>query len=343
MERGWRLWCPRCGFEGEEGRYYPWCPRCKGPLEAKGHLPRFEPVMGEGSTPLIDVGGVLLKLEYLNPTGSFKDRGVSYSLSLARRLGYRCAVVDSSGNTAVSTAAYAGRLGMEARVYVPRSAGAGKKALVKALGARLIEASSRDEAASMAESDAGECFHVAHQTSPVFLEGVKSLGGELAGVAEGRDIIVPVSSGSLILGIYRGLREAGVDGFRLIAVQSPEAASLEGRVEVLARAGGNSGRLLDALVVKKPARLNEIVEAVRSTDGGVVIVGDEAVKGALRELLSAGFIVEPSSAAAWAAFRELEKKGALRGEPIVVLTGSGLKYAGELERLAAASTPKTGI
>ncbi len=333
MERGWRLKCPRCGFEGEEGRYYPWCPRCRGPLEVLGRLPAQRPLLGEGSTPLVEAGPALVKLEYLNPTGSFKDRGVSYSLWLAKRLGYRCVVVDSSGNTAVSVAAFAGRLGLEARVYVPKGAGAGKKALIRALGARLVEAPSRDDAASMAERDAGECFHVAHQTSPVFLEGVKSLGRELAGAA-GRDVILPVSSGSLLLGVYRGLLESGVKDFRLIAVQSPEAASLEGRVEVLARVGGGSGRLLDALVVKRPARLDEIAAAVESTGGGVVIVGDEAVKGALRELLSAGFIVEPSSAAAWAAFRALEKAGALRGKPLVVLTGSGLKYAGELERLA---------
>ena len=323
---GWRLYCPRCGFRGGSGEYYPWCLSCGGPLEVEGAPPRYGSVMGEGATPIVDFRGVLLKLEYLNPTGSFKDRGASYSLQLARDLGYECVVVDSSGNTAVSVAAYAGRLGLEARVYIPRGAGGGKRALVKALGARVFEAGSREEAAEASRREASRCFHVAHLTSPFFLEGMKSLGLELAEYAEGADVILPVSSGSLLLGVYRGLRESGASGFRLIAVQSPMAASLRGMVKLLGEAGGPMGSLLDALVVKNPPRLGEIAEAIKSTGGGLVVVGDDSVKPALRELVKSGFIVEPSSASAWAAYRMLKARGVLKKRVIVVLTGSGLKY-----------------
>jgi threonine synthase len=117
--------------------------------------------MGEGSTPLAEYGGAALKLEYLNPTGSFKDRGAALSVRLAAELGYRCVSVDSSGNTAIAVAAYAGRLGLEARVYVPRGAGAGKRALLRALGARVVEAPDRDAAAALAERGSGGCFYVA--------------------------------------------------------------------------------------------------------------------------------------------------------------------------------------
>jgi len=327
---GWRLRCTRCGFRGGEGEYYPWCPRCGGPLEVEGDPPRAVRVLGEGSTPLVDVDGFRVKLEYLNPTGSFKDRGVSYSLQVARGLGFECAVVDSSGNTGVSVAAFSGRLGLRARVFVPRGAGEGKKALIRLLGAELVEAADREEAGRLARREASRCFHVAHQTSPFFLEGMSGLGVELADVAEGSDIIVPVSSGSLLLGVRRGLERAGVRGYRLIAVQSVEAASLRGRVRLLAEVGGGSGRLLDALVVRRPARLDEIADAVNSTGGGLVVVGDDAVRPALRRLLSTGFIVEPSSAAVYAAYEALRERGLLRGDPVLVLTGSGLKYAGSL-------------
>ena len=328
MAGSWRLVCPSCGFRGESEAYHPWCPKCGGPLEVEGEPPSARRLLGEGGTPLVEGDGFIAKLEYLNPTGSFKDRGASYSLQVARYLGYGCSVVDSSGNTAISVAAYSGRLGMKARVYVPRTAGEGKKSVIRALGAELIEAEDREEAARLAREDSGKCFHVAHLTSPFFVEGMKSVGAELADAARGRPIIVPVSSGSLLLGIHRGLREEGVKGYRIIAVQSPGAASLRGKVPLLAEVGGPEGRLLDALVVRNPPRLGEIVKAVNETGGGLVVTGDRAVAEALRELLAKGFIVEPSSASVYAALKALKLSGAIRRdeEPILVLTGSGLKY-----------------
>ncbi len=266
---------------------------------------------------MVEDGGSLYKLEYLNPTGSFKDRGASLSVWLASRLGYRCVVDDSSGNTGIAVAAYAGHLGLRARIHVYRGAAPGKVALIRRLGAEIVVHDTREEAASGAESDSGKCYYVAHSLSPVFLEGVSSLGVELADHAGGRPIYVPVSSGSLLLGLYRGLLRRGIRP-RLIAVQSPEAPSLLGRVRLLARLGGDRGRLLDALVVKAPPRIEEIARAAE----GLVIVGDEAVGEALGDLYRRGFIVEPSSAVVEAAAKAVGESG------LLVMTGSGLKYAG---------------
>jgi len=331
----WRLVCPSCGFRGESEAYHPWCPKCGGPLEIEGGAPSARRLLGEGETPLVEGDIFIAKLEYLNPTGSFKDRGASYSLQVARSLGFECSIVDSSGNTAISVAAYSGRLGMKARVYVPRTAGQGKKAMIRALGAELIEAMDREEAAKLARRDSSQCFHVAHLTNPFFVEGMKNTGVELADAARGRPIIVPVSSGSLLLGIHRGLQEEGVKGYRIIAVQSPSAASLRGKVPLLTEVGGPGSRLLDALVVRKPPRLGEIVRAVNETGGGLVVTGDHAVAEALRELLTMGFVVEPSSASVYAALKALKLTGVIRQdeEPILVLTGSGLKYSHQLEAL----------
>ncbi len=332
MDLTFKLWCPRCGFRGSAGEYHPWCPRCRGPLEGED-LPPPRPILGEGGTPLVEFhSGAYAKLEYLNPSGSFKDRGVGYSLWIARRLGYKCAVVDSSGNTGLSTAVYSAYLGLEARIYVPASAAPGKKSLIRAVGARLIETRTRDEARIMAEREADECFHIAHPTSALFLEGMKTAGTELAGHAEGADIFVPTSSGSLLIGINRGLREAGVGGYRLIAVQSKNAYSLKGRVPELASIGGDQASLLDALLLRNPARLEELARAVLETGGGVVAVGNEAAVAGFREAHAKGLLAEPSSAAALAAFLSLKEKLEAR-RAILVLTGSSLKYVGLIENI----------
>jgi len=314
----WSLYCPKCGWEGGGEEYEPRCPRCGGPLEVRGSLPRpSQPILGEGSTPLVDLGDAVFKLEYLNPTGSFKDRGASLSVWLASRLGYRCVVEDSSGNTGLAVAAYAARLGLRARVHVPAGAARGKVSLLRLLGAEVVAEGDRGDAAKRALRDSRECFYVAHSTSPVFLEGTSSIAGELVDAPE--PIVVPVSSGTLLLGLYRGFARLRLRR-RLVAVQSVAAASLAGRVPVLARVGGDSASLLDALVVRDPPRLDEMVEAAE----GVVVAGDEAALEGLRALAERGFIVEPSSAVVHMAWEALGRPRAT-----LVLTGSGLKYAGE--------------
>ena len=310
----WRLYCPRCGWEGESEEYYPYCPRCGGPLEIRGSLPRPEsPILGEGGTPLVEgLHGSYYKLEYLNPTGSFKDRGASLSVWLARELGYKCVVEDSSGNTGLAVAAYAGRLGLKAKLHVPRSSAPGKVRISRFMGAEIIAHDSREEASLAARKESSGCFYVAHAYSPVFLEGISSLSEELD--PGSRRVVVPVSSGTLLLGLHRGFRKRGVRA-RLVAVQSPNAASLRGRVPRVLEAG-RGGDLLDALVYRDPPRLEEMARAVEA----LVVVGDTVVLPAWRRLARSGFLVEPTSAAAYVA-DEL-----LGGGSIVVLTGSGLKY-----------------
>nr|MEB3851975.1 pyridoxal-phosphate dependent enzyme [Desulfurococcales archaeon] len=181
-----RLYCPRCGYRLPPGAYAHRCPRCGSPLELEGRLeaPR---ILGEGRTPVVEVprrgARVAFKLEYLNPTGSFKDRGAAASLHYARLLGYECVVEDSSGNAGIAAAAYAARLGLRARVHTYRGAGRGKKALIRALGAELVEWPARGDAARAAEGEAagGGCFYVAHSWSPIFVEGISSIAGELSG------------------------------------------------------------------------------------------------------------------------------------------------------------------
>ncbi len=310
----WHLYCPRCGWEGGGEEYQPYCPRCGGPLELKGAIPRPpKPILGEGGTPLVKgLNGSLYKLEYMNPTGSFKDRGSSLSVWLASKLDYSCVVEDSSGNTGLSVAAYAGRLGIKARLHIPASSPPGKIRIARFMGAEVVVHRTREEATHGARRDSRKCFYVAHAYSPIFLEGVSSLADEIN--PQGRRIIVPVSSGTLLLGLYRGFLRRGIR-VELVAVQSPYAASLAGKAKIVIRRG-ERGDLLDALVLRDPPRINEMSRIVRI----VVVVGDEYAIKAWRVLARHGFIVEPSSATVYVADE------ALGWNSILILTGSGLKY-----------------
>ncbi len=327
----WRLVCPRCGFRGEEGRYYPFCPICRGPLEIEGEPPRYMNLLGEGRTPLAfrrtRLGVLGFKLEYVNPTGSFKDRGVSPSVQLARDLGYRCVVEDSSGNAGISTAAYAAFLGLEAVIATPSSAPEGKKRVLRLLGAKVVELPTREDAARFAEEASTRCFYVSHARSAVFLEGMRSVGQELPG--DVRSVIVPSASFSLLIGLWRGARSRP----RVYAVQGVENPSLARYVKPLAVGSSGTSGLADGLVLKDAPRAPEAASILKESGGGLVLVSDPEIAEATKELWSMGLPVEPTSAASLAAARLLQENGYDVEGAVLLLTGTGLKLHDLIARL----------
>ncbi|WP_069807463.1 threonine synthase [Vulcanisaeta thermophila] len=349
--------CARCGFTAPIDRWFWRCPRCGGTLYIELERPRLvltsnpgiwryssiipaRPLvtLGEGNTPLVEAKflgpAVYLKLEYLNPTGSFKDRGSAVAVSKAAELGGRVVVEDSSGNAGISISAYAGSVGIRARIYVPADAPRGKKELIKALGAEVVEAPTREDAGKMAVSSLGVGeFYIGHSWNPWFLEGTKTLAYELMGqLGHGPSaIILPVSAGTLLLGLYKGFSELIGMGIvdrlpRLFAVQAMGYADIYRALH--GEAPGEPSKLADALRVKNPPRLEEAANAVRMSGGDAVVVNDHEITKAWQYLIRRGFIVEPSSATALAGYWRLRESGALseRDEVVIVLTGSGLKY-----------------
>ncbi len=323
--------CPTCGSRFPADSWLWRCPRCGSPLDLVGDAGFRRVRLGEGNTPCIESEalGAMVKLEYMNPTGSFKDRGSSLAVGAARDLEYRCVSEDSSGNAGISVAAYAAAAGMGATVVVPRIAGGLKRDLIRALGANLVESETREEATRIAQR-VRECAYVGHVYSPFFVRGMEGFAGELRSCPSEPDaVVMPVASGTLLLGTYRGAREVGLD-VRLIAAQARGRAPLYEAVH--GRDEGPPSRLADALLVERPPRLGQMVEAVRRTGGDVASVGDEQLVAALRDLMRAGLLAEPSSAASLAAYRSLLESGSIyQSERVVlVLTGSGLKYAQSL-------------
>jgi threonine synthase len=287
--------------------------------------------LGEGFTPLVEAPdpNVSFKLEYVSPTGSFKDRGAATVVSRAVELGVDRVIEDSSGNAGAAIAAYAARAGLDADIYVPAAAAAAKRRAIEAVGARVVEiAGDRETVAAACRNvvEAGDGWYASHAWNPAFFAGTATFGIELAAQRDWSvpdAVVVPLGHGTLLLGAYRGFRalvEAGwIDGTpRLLAVQAAGYAPIAGEMP-----GTND--LADGIQVREPVRRAAVVDAIEATDGDAIAVSAEAVRRAHESLRTSGFDVEPTAAAAVAGLRRYRDRGTLDGDEDVVvpLTGRG--------------------
>lgn len=356
-------WSCVCGFSEDLWSNYYWrCPRCGKPLniafektfEPRGRglsryssmLP-FKPVktMGEGSTPTLQyedgVNKVLFKLEYLNPSGSFKDRGSALSISYAFSMGYRTVVEDTSGNTGISVSMYSALYGLKARIFMPKTAPRGKKILVRALGADVVETENREEAMYAVLKQIGSSFYVAHTWSFLYVLGASTISYEVYEECGTPDLVIaPIGSGGLFLGLNYGFKNLFDLGLaketpRFIAVQGCSVQPVYERIYGYSRCG--ESLLADGVMVTKPPRLEEMVETITKGGHEIHLANDGEIMEALHELLQLGFIVEPTTAILWAAYRRIKER--YRGKTVLIpLTGSGLKTIDEL-RAADRSPP----
>jgi threonine synthase len=316
--------------------------------------------LGEGFTPMIagHAGGepVQLKLDFLCPTGSYKDRGSTVMISKLREWGVRELVEDSSGNAGASIAAYAALAGIAAHIFVPASTSAGKTAQIEMYGARLVRVpGTREDTTLAAMRAATKVFYASHNWSPYFLAGMKTAAYEIAEQSEWTVpgwVFAPAGGGSLLAGLYLGfleMKEAGLIASmpRLAAVQSAACDPIyrawnEGLDAI--PAVEKKPTAAEGISVAKPVRDRLILEAVRATNGVVLTVGEEDLWATMDELSHQGIYVEPTSAAAPAAVSHLRRKRIFQPQDraVVMLTGSGLKatdkiveHHGELETIRA--------
>lgn len=299
--------------------------------------------LGEGFTPLLpdELFGqdVLLKMDQLCPTGSFKDRGSTVMLSKLREWGLEQIVEDSSGNAGASVAAYATRAGMRADIYIPAATSAGKAAQISLYGANLIKVpGTREDTAQAALTAAKTEFYASHNWSPYFLNGLKSLAYELAEQLNWTApdwVVAPLGGGSLILGLYLGWSELVAAGYvdklpRLAAVQAANCAPvyqawLQGLAEV--PPVSKQATAAEGIAIAQPVKGKDILQALRATAGTVCTVTDAEIWDTLTQLGKRGIYVEPTAAAAPAAIRQLTANGIIApsDKVIVELTGMGLK------------------
>jgi threonine synthase len=286
-------------------------------------LPVAEPLsLGEPTTPLVEYGDVLLKLEGALPTGSFKDRGAAVQVAALRECGVTHVVEDSSGNAGAALAAYCARAGIACDIYVPASAPPAKLAAIRAYGARLIPVDGPRSNCTAAAERAGGVY-ASHARDPMYLEGTKTFAFELweqlGGVPD--TVVFPVGGGALLLGADKGFRElldAGrIDRLpRLIAAQAEACAPLvHGLGTVTPRPS-----LADGILIPDPVRGQAILDAMADA----VAVGEDEIRAAHESLARSGVLVELTSAVAVAALAKID----LSGTVVVAATGNGLKTVG---------------
>jgi threonine synthase len=312
--------------------------------------------MGEGWTPLLprDWDGipVRMKLEFMMPTGSFKDRGMTVMVSYLKSRGIDHVLEDSSGNAGASLSAYAAAAGMRCRILVPETASSPKIAQIAACGAEVVTIKgSRQDVADAAIRMSTEIFYASHNWQPFFVEGTKTLAYELweqLGFCAPDNVIVPLGYGSNILGCERGFGELLRNGEisrmpRLFGVQAancaPYHAAFKAGTETLVSTE-IAPTIAEGIASSKPTRVREVLAAVRASGGAIVAVSEEEIVAALGALARKGLYVEPTSAAAAAGLTQLIAAGAIKrgGTTVLVLTGSGLKaseHIGQLLNLSA--------
>lgn len=307
--------------------------------------------MGEGCTPLVQRAWgdlrPLFKLEWFNPTGSFKDRGSAVMLSFLRGIGVGSVLEDSSGNGGSSIAGFGAAGGMQVKILAPASTSPAKIAQVRAYGAevQLVEGP-REESEAEAIRQSGETFYASHNWHPFFLEGTKSLAYELwedLGFRAPDNIVIPVGAGSSLLGCAFGFRELMKAGQiaklpRLFVAQplhcSPIDASFRAGVDTpVPRAVHKT--IAEGTAIKNPLRLREIIAALRESGGGTIALTEAEIVDGLRRLARRGLFAEPTCASAAAALDKLSSDGTIKAdeETVVIVTGTGLKTASAVAEL----------
>jgi len=299
--------------------------------------------MGEGMTPVtvLETGKehkVLVKADYLMPTLSFKDRGAALVIWLAKTLGVKKVIMDSSGNAGNSTAAYAARAGMECEIYVPEGTSPGKIKMIGSYGAKVnVLPLSRDETANACREAVknGAGYYASHVFNPFFFQGTKTFVYEVLEQL-GRlpdNFFIPAGNGTLLLGVMLAFDELLSSGViirrpKIYAVQGEYCAPL---LEAFAAHKDTPApvsaqkTLAEGIAVGRPARGAQILR--RASEAGVEFLpaGEDTIPEAQAILATRGFYVEYTTAAAYAAYLTYKKKHEITGDVLIPLTGAGLK------------------
>jgi threonine synthase len=298
--------------------------------------------LNEGSTPLIplprlaaELGGgfdLFAKYEGLNPTGSFKDRGMTAAISEAAGREVKAVICASTGNTAASAAAYAARAGMHAFVLIPAGkVAAGKLAGAVAYGARVIQidGSFDDALGLVVEISQRRPIALVNSLNPYRIEGQKSAAFEICDtLGRAPDLLcLPVGNAGNITAYWAGFRQydrLNGNGLpRLLGVQAAGSAPL-----VLGHPVEKPDTIATAIRIGKPARGEQALEAAEQSGGRIIAVSDDEIMDMHTRLAHEGVWVEPASAAGLAGLAAQVKDGALdlQGQRVVtVCTGHGLK------------------
>jgi len=373
---GYVMLCTECGIEVPSRYRLPLCRRCNGLLDIKMNLsglgsewrtsskgvwkyiallpipPDLTPVtLGEGDTPILrtprlqeglGIEELYVKFEGANPTGSFKDRGMTVGVTHALEIGEEILACASTGNTSASLSAYAARAGLRTIIFIPSNQVAlGKLSQAAAMGAEIVEVDGNfDEALRLLLGSAQESGpYVLNSVNPFRIEGQKTVAFEIydqLGRVVPENVILPVGNAGNISAAWKGFSELMEIGAidrapRMIGVQATGASPIADAVSK-----GSMGivpvdkpeTVASAIRIGRPASWKKALLAIHESGGTAVAVDDQEIIRAQSMLATLeGIFVEPASAAPVAALKPLMQQGIIaRGESTVcIATGHGLK------------------
>jgi threonine synthase len=302
--------------------------------------------MNEGFTPLEEIefngGGVLIKIDYLFPTGSYKDRGATVLISKMKEWGVQKVVEDSSGNAGSAIAAYCAKAGIGCDIYVPQYTSPEKLIQIQAYGATLKRVEgSREKTAEKAMEAASKIPYASHCWNPFFLHGTKTFAFEVWEQMDWRapdTLVLPIGHGTLFLGAYIGFKELKTAGMikripKMVGIQSASCAPLyqafkKGWRET--RPIEKVETIAEGIAIAEPVRGRQILEAIRETGGEILAVTEKEIKVALKEMGRKGHFIEPTSSATIAGLKKYLRKKRQNETVVSTLTGMGLKSAGKM-------------
>jgi threonine synthase len=329
-------------------------------------LPDANPVtLGEGFTPMLssrEYPNVYIKDEGLNPTGSFKARGLSAAVTMARHFGLKKLAIPSAGNAAGALAAYSAAAGLEAHIFMPKDVPMANRIECDYYGAQvtLVDGLISDCARKVTElknSDSWEkdgWFDVSTTKEPYRVEGKKTMGYEVAeqlGWRMPQGIIYPTGGGVGLLGMWKAFEEMEALGWigserpRMISVQSAGCAPIvkawdEGKSS--SEMWTNAATLASGLRVPKPYGDYLILDILKKSKGTAISATDAEILDATRHWSKVeGIFAAPEGAASLVAYEKLRATGFFKAEDTVVLfnTGTGLKYLDVLDSNPVAAKP----
>lgn len=354
-------WCSQNGglldlefaasFDPEQIKYRPktmWRYREAIPIRSDTEVISFD----EGFTPLqrVRLGkkSLLVKLDFLFPTGSFKDRGASVLITQVKSLGIKKVVQDSSGNAGCAVACYCARAGIECEIFVPDKTSPGKLAQIAMYGASLSKVrGSREDTAAAAFAAAKNHFYASHVWNPFFFQGTKTFAYEICEQLEWQapdTVVLPAGNGTLLLGTYIGFKDLLLAGIirqmpKLVVVQAAHCAPLHQAftqgLSTLAEIKPQA-TLAEGIAIARPLRGEQMLATIAESGGQVITVEEEEIRKALTEVSRQGFYVEPTTGAVVAGARNYLEQEAQEDELVVsVFTGHGLKSSEKMTKLCS--------
>jgi len=282
--------------------------------------------LGEPITPIttLEIGGrpVAAKLEYLLPSGSFKDRGAAVLTAAMKAAGISRFMEDSSGNAGAAMAEYAARAGLQCEIYCPSSASPSKLIQAQRAGAQIHRIDGpRDNTSAAVRSRVGEIFYASHNWHPLFLHGTKTMAYEIAeqyGFRPPQHIVAPTGGGAVLLGLNLGFGELIRLG-KLDKMPQLHAVQADACAPLVYENVQPKPSIAEGILTSRPPRLKQL----RSVVSRVATVSEDEILEGFRTLGRLGFNAEPTSAVV---VPGVTKLGIPADESILmILTGSGLK------------------